>query len=579
MAVLKPRLPVLFLFIIIASTLACASSVYLTIIKFRDIPFPWDSGAHAYEGLRIALDLKAGDMISFIGDTYRQGWWPFIHSWLLAPAFILFGNSYAVARGVSLFCFVLFVPILYGISTEMSEKHGHWIGLMTAYLALTSLPLLVLSAMCMSEIPGLLMTFITFLFYLKAIKHQHSYLFAITGILMALTLFTKWHHGVFVILAIFITQLAITKKILSRSNFSLSLPFLLIMIGWFIYPRHITSFFGHSTFQPQYYKFLSLGNWLFYPKSFFQVYHSFWIIAIIVAIGFLFSLRRVKDPRIRLFIIYVLIGLILMTIKLDNRDRYIITIVPAIWVLGASQLVEIVDYFKRRLSNKRLKIALASLILVGIAIVTFISVPRLYKGYPQDLVNFNYYSDERPNKAYEFIARNVDRHNRIAVFGSWDDFNSLNGPTIKWHIEGRRENDPMEKNKRRKAYHYFLQLLKRRNKESFHDFIYFLENKDVRVDEYHLMSFMNILDKKALQDYREKIDINPFTDNIADFDSLKDRINCLVTILNKEEKELNRHTALYMSEQDEWTEHAREKFLDLRITVIIYERKIEPEST
>lgn len=561
------------------STLASASSVYLTIIKFRDIPFPWDSGAHAYEGLRIALDLKAGDMISFIGDTYRQGWWPFIHSWLLAPAFILFGNSYAVARGVSLFCFVLFVPVLYGISTEMSEKHGHWIGLMTAYLALTSLPLLVLSAMCMSEIPGLLMTFITFLFYLKAIKHQHSYLFAITGILMALTLFTKWHHGVFVILAIFITQLTITKKILSRSNFSLSLPFLLIMIGWFIYPRHITSFFGHSTFQPQYYKFLSLENWLFYPKSFFHVYHSSWMIAIIVAIGFLFSLRRVKDPRIRLFIIYVLIGLILMMIKLDNRDRYIITIVPVIWVLGASQLVEIVDYFKRRLSNKRLKIALASLILVGIAIVTFISVPRLYNGYPQDLIKFNYFSDERPNKAYEFIARNVDRHNWIAVFGTWDDFNSLNGPTIKWHIEGRRKNDPMEKNKRRKTYHYFLQLLKRRNKESFHDFVYFLENKDVRVDEYHLMSFMNILDKKAFQDYREKIDINPFTDNIADFDSLKNRISCLVTILNKEEKELNRHTALYMSEQDEWTEHAKEKFLDLEITVIIYERKIEPEST
>ncbi len=577
---IKPRLKVLFLFIIIASTLASASSIFLTIIKFRGIPFPWDSGAHAYEGLRIALDLKAGDVISFIGDTYRQGWWPFFHSWLLAPAFLFFGNSYAVARGVSLFCFVLFVPILYGISTEMSEKRGQWIGLITAYLALTSLPLLVISAMSMSEIPGLLMTSITFLFYLKAIKHQHSYLFVFTSILMALTIFTKWHHGVFVILAIFITQFTTNRKILTRSNYSLSIPFLLIMIGWFVYPPHLTSFFGHSTFQPQYYKFLSLENWIFYPKSFFQIYHSSWIIAVVVAIGFLFSLRRIKDPRIRLFVIYALIGLILMTIKLDNRHRYIITIVPAIWILGASQLVEFVDYFKRLLSNKGLKIALLSFIVASIAIITFIHVPRLYKDYRQDLVDFNYYSDERPNKAYEFIVRNVERYKRIAVFGSWDDFNSLNSPTIRWHLELRRNLDPDErKKKKRNANYSFLQLLKRRNKDSFHDFIYFLENKDVRVDEYHLMSFMDALDKKALQDYRKKIDINPFTDKIADFRTLKDRISCLVMILKDREIELNRYAKLYMSAQDEWTEYAAENFLDLAIKVVIYERKLEPEST
>lgn len=553
--------------------------MYLTIIKFRNVPFPWDSGAYACEGLRIAQDLKTGDMISFAADSYRQGWWPFFHSWLLAPAFILFGNTYAVARGVSMFCFILFVFVLYLASLEMSRKQGHWVGLMTVYLALTSLPLLVLSAMCMSEMPGLLMTFITFFLYLKAIKHQKSFLFVCTSLVMALTLFTKWHHGLFVVFAIFITQLTATKKILSRSNYSLFLPFLLIMMGWFVYPRHITSFFGHSTFQPQYYKFLSLENFLFYPKSFFQVYHSSWIIALVVAIGFIISLRRIKDPRIRLFVIHILIGMILMTIKLDNRHRYIISIVPSIWILGASQLAELMDYLKSRLPSRKIKIALAFFIMAGISIITFISVPRLYQEYPDSLLNFNYYNDERPNKAYEFVARNVERHNQIAVFSSWDYFNSLNSPTIRWHIELRKDSDPDEKrNKKREAYNYFRQLLRKRNKESFNDFIHFLETKDVRVDEYHLLSFMKIFNSMAYQDYREKININPFSDKIADLDKVKDQATCLIAILNEEEKGLNSYAEQFMSKQEEWTEFIRKKFTDLGIIIIIYERKSQSEA-
>jgi len=572
---LKPNWKIIILFCFIIATIASAISIFHTIIKFQNIPFPWDPGAHACEGLKIAQDLKAGDIISFIGDTYRQSWWPFFHSWLLAPAFILFGNTYAVARGVSLFCFILFILTVYYIGIGMNSQRGHWIGLIPVYLALMSLPFLVLSAMCMSEIPGLLMTFITLLIYLKAIKKQSTFLYVCTSILMALTLFTKWHHGVFVVLAIFITQLTSNKKILSRCNYSLFFPFLLIMIGWFIYPRHIASFYGHSTFQPHYYKFLSLQNWLYYPKSFFQMYHSSLVIAIVMAISFIYSLKRIKDPKIRLFVTHVLSGIILMTIKLDNRHRYIITIVPSIWILGASQLVDTVYYFKSRLNKRKIKVAFASIIVFAISIISFISVPKIYKSYPDLMLGINYWSDEKPKKAYEFIARNVDNHNQIAVFASWDYYNSLNGPTIQWHIEVRRDNDAFGiKNKKERVYHYFCQFLKNRDKESYQNFIQFLENKDVRVNEYHLLSFMKILNMKAYQDYRKKININPFADKIIDIVSIDSRITCLITILNEEDKEFNYHTKQFFLNQDEWTEFLREKFIDLGITIALYERKV-----
>jgi len=260
---------IVILLIISISTIATSTFVLFTIIKFRNIPFNWDPAAHAWEGLIIANDLKASDIVSFFADTYRQGWWPFFHSWLLGISFILFGNTYVAARIVSLICFILFIPTICLIGFEMSNKRGHWIGLIMTYLTLTVWPFLSNAAVCMAEIPGLLMTFVTLLFYLKAIKHQKPYLFICSGILMAFTLFTKWHHGVFVIGAISITQLSHYKKIFFNKNYWLFSPFLVLMMFWFIHPQHILSFYGHSTFQPHFFTFFSLENWLYYLNSFF----------------------------------------------------------------------------------------------------------------------------------------------------------------------------------------------------------------------------------------------------------------------------------------------------------------------
>ena len=446
-------------FVATVLTFAASASIYITIIKYRNIPFPYDSAGHAFEGLRIAEDIKAFDIISFVSDTYSQAFWPFFHSWLLAPAFILFGYSYTVARSVSLFCFILFILTLYGIGTQMSDRHGHWVGIISICLALTSLPFLVLSAMSMSEIPGLLMTFLTFLFYLNALKQKKTYLFFCTSIFMALTFFTKWHHGVFVITAIFLTQIIQSKRLWSRDNANLLFPFLSIAAIWFIYPRHITSFYHHSTFQPHFYKFFSLENWLFYPKSFLQIYHASTIIAIIVLIGFIYSLTRIKEPKIMLFAIHVLVGITLMTIKLDNRHRYIISLVPSIWILASTQLVHIFHRFRYNINRNKLTLVSTLVIMSVLFLTGSLSVARVYVKYPQSLVKYNYYSDDHLDKAYKFISDNAAEDNQIAVFGIWDHYNSLKSATIRWNIAIAKQMDPNGKyDKKRKAKFYFFQL-------------------------------------------------------------------------------------------------------------------------
>ena len=572
----KSSLSKIILFLIVfVLTFAASTSIYSTIIKFRNFPFPYDSAGHAYEGLRIAEDIKAFDIISFVSDTYSQAFWPFFHSWLLAPAFILFGYTYTVARSVSLFCFIFFILTIYGIGTQMSDRHGHWIGIITVCLALTSLPFLVLSAMSMSEIPGLLMTFLTFLIYLKALKQKKTYLFFCTSILMVLTFFTKWHHGVFVIAAIFLTQIIQSKRLWSRDNANLLFPFLSMAAIWFVYPRHILSFYHHSTFQPHFYKFLSIENWLFYPKSLLQVYHASPIIAIIVLLCFFYSLTRVNEPQIMLFVIHVLVGITLMTIKLDNRHRYIISVVPSMWILASTQLVDIFHRFRYKISRNKLTLASTLVITFAFFLITSLSVAKIYRKYPQSLVKYNYYCDDRLNKAYDFISENVAIHNHIAVFGTWDYYNSLKSATIKWNIAVAKQNDPTVKNdKKRKSKLYFSQFLKNKDLKSYREFISFMENKDLRIYEYHLLSFMKILDPKSYQNYRIKTKMNPFSDKITDPDSLSRRITCLITIYSEREAGLVNFAKKYMFKQDLWAEYKKKKFSDLGITIIIYKRKV-----
>jgi hypothetical protein len=570
---MKTKSRVVVFLIVVLLAIASSASIYSTIVKYQDIPFPYDSAGHAYEGLRIAEDLKAGGLISFIADTYRQAFWPFFHSWILAPVFIIFGNTYSVARAVSMLCFMIFIPAVYFTAAEMSETRGHWVGLIVVCLALTSLPLLVLSAMSMSEIPGLMMTFSTFLFYLKALRSRKSFLYVCTGVFMSLTFFTKWHHGVFVIAAIFFTQLTHDKKLFSRTNYSLFLPFILIMAGWFIYPRHLSSFYFATTFQPHYYKFLSLENFLFYPDSFLHTYNASLIVAVLISVCFILSLKNIRDPRVRLLAIQIFIGLILMTIKLDKRDRYIVTIVPSVWILGATQLVDIVHRFKSRITDNRIKFSLAFVMVSGILMISFLKIPEVYKKYPNSLVKYNYHSDERPGKAYEFISQNVDNYDHIAVFGTWDSYNSLHSTTIRWNIEVRRANNlSLWKNKEERANYYFRRLFKKRDRETFHNFMDFLENKDVIVTEYNLLSFMKALDKLAYQNLRNVKSINPFTDKIADLNSIDRRVACLITVYESGEKYINSYADQFFAGQSEWREANRKVFDDLGITITIYER-------
>lgn len=78
--VIKDNSRILVLVLILLSILVSSGYIYHIITIYRDIPFPWDPAGYAFEGLRIAQNLKTGDIVSLLADTYRQAFWPFFYA-------------------------------------------------------------------------------------------------------------------------------------------------------------------------------------------------------------------------------------------------------------------------------------------------------------------------------------------------------------------------------------------------------------------------------------------------------------------------------------------------------------------
>ncbi len=556
-------------------TATAAASIFLTIRSQAKIPFAWDSAGHAWEGLIIAQDVLTGDFISFFADTYRQAWWPFFHSWLLAPAFIVLGKSYLTARLVSLICYVGFVFASFLIGMEMSDHmNRHWVALIVVVLATTSLPCLLLSAMCMTEIPALFLCSLALLFYVKALRTGSVGSLVGASLFMSASFFTQPHIGLFVIASIVLTQATSRQKILSRFNCWLFGPFLALMLAWFADPWHLMAFYGHSTFQPEFYRFWTLENWWFYPNSILFVYHSSLLAALAVGFGFVYSLRRLREPSVRVFVFNVLVGLVLLLVKLDKRGRYIISIVPSMWILASLSIVEVARSIGMWLRDGRRKIAFAAVCGACACVFLVPGAARAYRTYPGFLVAHDFYGDERQGKAYEFVVANVPREcNHIAMFSSFDYFNSLKSTTIRWNLEVQRFDDQLaHRDNKRKAMSYVRDLLSHRDRASLSRMTDFLHFKNVNVYEYHLLSFMKAVDPSAYQGFKAQVRLNPFSDKMLDVRSISSRVGCLVAIYRDREENVNRYAMEFLSMGGEWKPAATRRFDDLGVTITIYVR-------
>ena len=416
------------------------------IVAYRDYPFDTDEAFHANGGLMLAMDLRAGDLGAFVVDSYRQSAYPPAFSWLEAPVFLIAGASPLAARMCSLACLLAAALVMYAIGLELDERFGWLVGLVAAALTLSAQTILAYAAMAMLEVPGLLVSLAALWAYLRATKRPTSWRLVLVSLLMALTVLTKYPYGTVVVPTILVMEVVraalvaasqrATTRVASTISYKRWLwlfgPLILVMLAWFARPYKIAAFFEYATSQPQQVALFSVENLVYYPRSIALHYAPSPVWALLTLAGALWAIARWRDERLRLFLIYLAIGLLVMTVKLQKHPRFIATIAPAAHVLTGATLAWLIAKWREGRARAPRAMIVAA---VALALCIVASVPVLverFTAFPS-LMQIQYQTDPHSSDLADWIAAQVDGQ-RFYLVNPWDQFSAA---AIEWRRAAR----------------------------------------------------------------------------------------------------------------------------------------------
>jgi len=396
----------------------------------------WDEAAHALPGLVMQRYLIQGDVFGFLQYASHQYFYPPAYPAILAFNFMVFGASADAARIVSLSALFLSAISIYFLGMELSKDNGWLIGSVAATLTLTSPVLVNWSAMAMLEPFGVLFTSITLIVYLKVLKTKAAPYYALTALAANMAFFTKYNYGILSIMALFLSILIEARfkvqDVFSKENLLLAVCIVIPLVIWFVslYPNKVIGFLQFLKYAED---FTLLEHLLFYPRSLATQYSSSFAVSFLVAFSLLASAPLVaKRVDIRTLFIFCWAPLIIATISKHKQDRYIITIMPALYTLAG--------YWASRLFGrlKKANIPPIAMVLLTISALSLASIG--WAELPSKMQEFKALkmtSDAYIADALEFISSTVKTEKRICIIGS---FNEMSAGSIAWHLLLRNEN-------------------------------------------------------------------------------------------------------------------------------------------
>ena len=319
-------------------SLIVAFSIYAQVIRPSGA-FGWDEAAHALRGLIIARDLRQWDWLGFLYDSYRQVYWPPLHSWLSGVAFLIGGASTIAGRTVSLATFVLATYAIYLAALQMEKHNGDVAAIVAAILFVTSPSLIAFAGQSMLEIPGLLFLILTFLVYFKLSNNaSQPGKYVLLGLGVTATYFVKSNYGVLLFIALTAVSLIEAgfrpSRLLTRSNLYTLLPLFVVFPIWFAHPVKLTETWRTLVNRPSgVTEPFGLEGLLFYPLAFLRVSGSVWIVALLL-ITLLLALRFRHETSIKFLIALVLSQALIGQMHHTKVDRHLFPILPALFLLA-----------------------------------------------------------------------------------------------------------------------------------------------------------------------------------------------------------------------------------------------------
>lgn len=159
--------------------------------------FPlWDEAAHGVAGVEVADALRHFNPVELFLALNRQAVWPFVHSLVLAPFFLLFGRGFASAELASVTLWAGMVLLAFLAGRALHPTRGTWAGLAAAALALTAPIDRAFATLAMLEVPGAFFLLLAFVLHARTFRAPAARgPLALSGLASAALFFCKYNYG------------------------------------------------------------------------------------------------------------------------------------------------------------------------------------------------------------------------------------------------------------------------------------------------------------------------------------------------------------------------------------------------
>lgn len=458
-------------------TLLVAVRIGAAVLDFRAFQMDNDEATHAARGVDMVMALGQGDGDEFWYQLTKPHWYPPAHGLLLGGWLLLWGADLVSIRLYSTFCFLLFGLLLWliarqngraihlhfmesarggplwfpnapngrGYSTaanvpqaqETTAKYSPLLWLIAPLFLVADSLHSVYAAMSMLELPTILCAFgALFLFVragqlVKRAPRQSAGLFGVSALLGLLCFWMKYSNGLLLLATLGLSTLLLfverwgaddsAKPSLAALLKAVAPAWVLIGAGlliWLVLLDQAHWVRTYATAQPAKFSLWETENLLYYPRLLIgEPVNALALLLSLMTLPLLLcnhTLRQTLWP----YLIFFAAGLAMITITPQNNVRFIMPILPPLWVIGSAGLASWLE---------RVGGGVGRWVLLGIPLVVLLfGLLRTQLTLPEQLEVEYENSNSGVNDAYEFIAQTIDPQTRgqaeIAMLGRADQW-------------------------------------------------------------------------------------------------------------------------------------------------------------
>jgi len=392
----------------------------------------FDEAVHILPAAQAAEDLRRLDFVSFLRHSYYQdsiAQYPFFHSWLASPFFLLAPSSLTVGRVANVAFVCSSVLATFFLAGELSPcRDLRWlVGWVGAGMVLAALPLWVYGSRVYLEPAGLLVTLAALFCYVKAPPGYAGRFWLVSGsLLVTAGFFIKYSFGLFLLGGLGLSEglgWLVARHRPGVRWLYLFGPCFASLLLWFANPDKLGGFLVYGRAQDPNMALWSVQSLTYYLRSVLRVYALTPLVSVLMLVGVGYSAWRVRDHRYRALLSYLLASVVMVTLVPQKSHRFAYTIAPVALLLGgvgAEWIVErLFGVFRSPVSRYGLALVLVLLLCLeaGGILHRFSFLPAA-----QDMV----YACPPANvrQAYRFVLdHTLGQGVKPYILNSWHRFN------------------------------------------------------------------------------------------------------------------------------------------------------------